>query len=477
MSDPITRWALSHPADLAISHTSGDYSYGELARRIAAARAFLAGQRLPKRGLAVVCIVSAPEAWAVGFALRSLGLTTVAVRYLSEVGSLGLDGAACVVVSGLETLPELAGWRGPRVIRAPFDVLAGAGPVAPAKPSVAKAGGHIVLTSGATGTPRRVLIDGATAPSHLAQRAAAFDLASPAFVNVFDWGTWTSVGYLAPLQVWELGGTVVIRQPADLGPAHIARQVTRAIATPMILTELLARPTPTRQDQMKLFVGGGPLPPALAEAALARLTSQLATIVASTEAGVWCVTDIARPQDTASHVPAPGRVVQVVDEAGQALAPGEVGAIRIGVLEGVTGYFQNPQASRASFRDGFFYPGDLGAFGRDGRLTLKGRASDTIAVAGQKRAPEPIEALILARLGADAVAVFSAAGEEVNEELHVAIQARAPITRDQLTELAKTELKVFPRVHFHFVEALPRNDRGKLLRFALRQQILAAWTG
>src|SRR5271169_558058 len=63
-------------------------------------------------------------------------------------------------------------------------------------------------------------------------------------------------------------------------------------------------------------------------------------------------------------------------------------------------------ATRAFFYDGYFYPGDLGMFGHDGRLSLRGRASDVINVLGDKIATDPIERALQDRLGAEGVCIL-----------------------------------------------------------------------
>jgi acyl-coenzyme A synthetase/AMP-(fatty) acid ligase len=168
--------------------------------------------------------------------------------------------------------------------------------------------------------------------------------------------------------------------------------------------------------------------------------------------------------------------VQVVDDTGLRLAPGEVGLIRVDALPGAASYYQDEEATRAWFRDGFFYSGDLGQIDADGRLTLHGRVSDVVPVRGIKIAAETIEAQIQRRLSVGAVGVFSTRGDGSGEELHVVFEAGQRPDVEVLKAMVLADLQAFPRVHFHQIDALPRNDRGKLQRFVLKQMILEIWT-
>jgi acyl-coenzyme A synthetase/AMP-(fatty) acid ligase len=472
MRDPITRQAATTPNKLALRHTTGDFTFADLAGRIAAAQRFFAGQHLSPRSVAATCVANLADGWVIGMALRTLGVTTMAIANPLDLTAHVITSVDVLVISSGELHAGLDQVRQVRVIRVPTDLSARARPAgASARP--ARPGGHILFTSGTTGTARQLVIDERTAPAHLGSRAAAFDLEGEAVLNIFDWGLWTSLGFLLPFKVWELGGTVMIRQPPDFGPADLMASPTHAIVTPVMLSNALrAAPPPRRLERMRLFVGGGPLPAALAAEALARVTTRLYTVAASTEAGVWTVTPIVSPQDTASHLPAPGRRIEIVDEADQPVEPGQVGAIRVDALAEVNAYHRDPEATLSAFRDGYFYPGDLGVIDLDGRLSFRGRASDLISAANQKVAPEPIEDLVAARLGVEAVCAFSCDAGALSEELHLAIQTQASIPREQLEALALSAFSSFSKVHFHIVADLPRNDRGKLQRFLVRQRFL-----
>jgi acyl-coenzyme A synthetase/AMP-(fatty) acid ligase len=148
-----------------------------------------------------------------------------------------------------------------------------------------------------------------------------------------------------------------------------------------------------------------------------------------------------------------------------------VGLVRVRASRGIDGYLDDEATTREFFRDGWFYPGDLGKLGADGRLCLEGRATDVINFMGFKIATGPIERSLQDLLGAEGVCVFTQQEGDA-EEIHVAVQSQVPVDRDTLAAFARRELASFPRVRFHVVRELPRNTMGKIKRLDLRRQLL-----
>jgi acyl-CoA synthetase (AMP-forming)/AMP-acid ligase II len=166
--------------------------------------------------------------------------------------------------------------------------------------------------------------------------------------------------------------------------------------------------------------------------------------------------------------------VEVVDDAGELAPAGQIGRVRVRLADNVRGYLDDEAATARFFGDGCFYTGDLGVFGPDGRLGLHGRVTEVINVDGDKVATAPIEAALQDRLGAEGVCVFSLQGDDAGEDVHIAIQSRRPIGRDELAGALRGHLPRFTRADVHFVAALPRNAAGKVDRRALRRQIMSA---
>jgi acyl-coenzyme A synthetase/AMP-(fatty) acid ligase len=461
------------PEKIALYYGLRPISYAAFAAWIAYAREFLKATNLPAEGVAVLDTVSLLDAWVLGFALRSLGLTTVAVRSLDQLADLALPRSGCIVTAisdrPLQIPASLDNFKLLRI--EPHSYMGVAAGELPDLPRGTPVGGHILLTSGTTGTSKKVLVADAHLADALARRAAVYELPENPVVNVFNYGQWTGVGYKLPSCVWSMGGTVVIYQGDDPHRSLDIPRLTHAIFNTTTLSNMLKAPPGElrRRDTMRIVFGAGPLPHALAVEAKAKLTPNLYTCIASTETGTWTMTRIDGQDDLRLHRVHPSIDVRVVDAQGRPLPPGESGEIRIATVDGVTGYLGDAEATRIFFRDGYFHSGDLGVFHADGRLELLGRITNVINIDGGKVAVEPIEAALQNRLDADAVCVFATPNAAGTEELHVAIESRRKIAQATLAPALQAELKGYPHARVHFVSAIPRNAPAKIDRAALKR--------
>ena len=151
--------------------------------------------------------------------------------------------------------------------------------------------------------------------------------------------------------------------------------------------------------------------------------------------------------------------------------------MRIRIDDGIEGYLDDPIATREFFRDGYFYPGDMGQFAPDGRLSLRGRVSDVVNVLGIKIATGAIEQALQDRLGANGICIVSIASENeraMHDEIHLLIEAGQKLEHAEIEAAADAELGQIKRVpvHIEFVAMMPRNDMGKIDRRALKEELM-----
>jgi O-succinylbenzoic acid--CoA ligase len=132
----------------------------------------------------------------------------------------------------------------------------------------------------------------------------------------------------------------------------------------------------------------------------------------------------------------------------------------------------DPVATAAFFREGYFYLGDLGVIGGDGRFSIEGRVSNVINVMESKYATTPIETALQEALNTEAVCVSSVADED-GEAVHVALQPRGVITNGALRAALLEALPAMPHVWVHAVKNFPRNHFGKVERSSLKAQLLS----
>ncbi len=474
------------PGKIAVVYNGASSSYAHFARCIEVSRQYFAQQDLPVDSVAVIAVQSLLDAWILGLALRSLGLTTFAVRDAEDIGKAHVRNIGCVVTSAAENRP--APGRPPadfpwRLIRVPSDIrLAAMQAAVPEVPkTTAHPGGHIMMTSGTTGANKKVVRDAAVEALAIPLHAEINGISDRSVVYVANFGLWTAGGYRWPLITWSMGGTVVIHQGPDMHGPLARHDMTHVFTTPAMLTALLHAPNGTlrRNDATRLLVTGGALSQAMLAAAKRGLTRQVYSVLASTEALTMAVTPLEQPDDLHWHRIHPSREVQVVDEAGNVLGPGTEGLVRVRIIDGLSGYLDDEVATRRFFRDGYFYPGDVGMLGHDGRLSLRGRASDVINVLGDKIATDPIERALQDRLGAEGVCILSIESTGADDEIHVVIQSRRPIEPPEIEVAGNAELGAIKGVPVRivFIEKLPRNEMGKIERLVLKRQLIMARQG
>ena len=490
LTEKIQAHARAMPDKAAFVYNRVPCSYAEFALRLARAGQFFERQRLPASSVVVMCVENLAQAWVLGIALRSLGLTTMSVGHPAELTRIGIDNIGCLLTWAPENPPDLgliAAQKACRWLNVPADIdhpgappeLAARGPdgTATSPPSTApQPAGHIIQTSGTTGFYKMILRDAVVEASTLDLHAQINGIGAASVVYVRDFPLWTAGGYRWPLLSWHQGATVVFQQGQDFHVPLLEQPLTHVFATPMTLMFVSHAPElPLRRnDAMRLLVTGGAMPRALVIALKQRLTHQVYAVLASTEALTVSATLIDTMEDLTWHRIHPARLLQTVDETGQPLPPGQMGLLRIKILDGVSGYLNDADASLAFFRDGYFYPGDLAVFHADGRLALCGRVTDVINVMGNKIPTASLEAELQNQLSADAVCLLSLPIPGADEEVHVAIETRRRVTAAELQAAAQTLLaRVGPtRLHFHSFSQLPRNRMGKVQRLVLCQQCL-----
>jgi acyl-coenzyme A synthetase/AMP-(fatty) acid ligase len=473
----IYEWARAAPDKTAIIHNGTPFSYRAFALRIEHARNILAQQPLRPGSVAAIATSNMIDGWVIALALRSLGMTTFAVPSLDHLGMFGLKDLGCIVTEAEQESGALPNPR-PRNcvivrIRRGFYLKDPGGELPVPEQMAIVPGAHIVLTSGTTGTYKMVLLPDAVAAIQLPASAALCGFNDRSVVCLFNFGLFAAPSMMAG-SVWGLGGAAMIEQRPELYRCLADPTVTYAHTSPAYLSHLLAAPRGAfrPRETLSVGVGGGTLSPAMADEVRTRLTPNLFVHVASTEIGGWCITRIKTAEDLRSHCVAPGCDVQVVDEADRPTAPGQVGQIRIRLNAGsVTEYMDDEAATRAAFRNGFFYPGDVGSFLENGRLVLQGRISDIVNILGKKIAPEPIERALQQRLGAEEVCVVSLPVPGAAEEIHVAIQSQKSIDPAVLAAAWSSAVRGGPQPRFHVLAALPRTETGKVRRMDLREQI------
>ena len=165
--------------------------------------------------------------------------------------------------------------------------------------------------------------------------------------------------------------------------------------------------------------------------------------------------------------------VRVVDAAGQPLPTGETGEVVVRGDTVMPGYWNNPNATAQTLRDGWLYTGDMGALDADGFLTLKDRSKDVIISGGSNIYPREVEEVLLLHPQVREVAVVGQRDAEWGEVVVAFLVAGegGAVPGAELDALCLEHIARFKRPKvYRWVEALPKNAYGKVLKTELRSK-------
>jgi fatty-acyl-CoA synthase len=347
-------------------------------------------------------------------------------------------------------------------------------------PAPRSAGSLVLLTSGTTGTPKG-------APRQVRSPLAAAQfldriplrpgertfLAAPSFHGT---------GLSQLIMTFALGSTAVLSRRFDARATLAgiaAHRCTALVVVPTMLRRIMDLPEDVRAEYdtsslCVLFSAGSALGADLGNRATAAFGPVIHNLYGSTEVAVATV---ATPQDWRA---APGTVgrppcgcrVRLYDEAGRPVTePGGRGRIFAGSSLALRGY---SGGGHKEIIDGLLATGDVGHFDAAGRLFVDGRDDDMIVSGGENVFPGEIEELLAAHTDVVEAAVIGVPDEEFGHRLRAFVVPRtgAVLDADVLRAYVKTHLARYkvPR-EVVFLDELPRNATGKLLRHKLREYV------
>ncbi|HEY5663169.1 MAG TPA: AMP-binding protein [Ilumatobacter sp.] len=292
------------------------------------------------------------------------------------------------------------------------------------------------------------------------------------------------------------GAVSVIPHSGGADGAEIAALLPRwpgmsFFAAPIMVKRLAADPAIAAADLSALktvIYGGAPMYLADLEDALAVLGPRLAQIYGQGETPMTITAlskadhadrDHPRWRDHLQSVgfPRTDVEVRVVDEHDRELPVGEIGEVVVRGDVVMAGYWQQPEATAETLRGGWLHTGDVGSFDADGCLTLRDRSKDLIISGGMNIYPREVEEALLRHAGVRAAAVVGRPDPEWGEAVVAFVVAAdgAPVpATDELDRLCLDHIARFKRPkEYRFVDALPTNNYGKVVKRDLRDQLRA----
>jgi fatty-acyl-CoA synthase len=345
-------------------------------------------------------------------------------------------------------------------------------------PKAEKSASIIILTSGTTGTPKGA---NRSAPPSLAPIGGVLSAVpfKSGEVTSLPAPMFHALGYLHSTIAMMLGTTLVLRRrfkPATV-LADIAKyRVTALVVVPVMLSRILdelekTSPKPNLSSLRIVFVSGSQLGAELATRALKDLGPVIYNLYGSTEISF---ATIARPQDLSINPATVGPVVRgvrvkIFDDNGVELSQGSIGRIFVGTtfpFEGYTG------GGGKQIIDGMLSSGDVGYFDERGLLFVSGRDDEMIVSGGENVFPAEVEDLIS---GHPEVVEATALGVDDQD---FGARLRAFVVRTEGGTVTEDDIKTYVRDHLArykvpreviFLEELPRNPTGKILKRELRE--------
>ena len=336
----------------------------------------------------------------------------------------------------------------------------------------------VILTSGTTGTPK-----GAPRqpPESMDPAAALFSkiplrarettvIAAPMF---HSWG-FAHFNLALPLS-----STIVLRRkfdPEETLRAVALHRASTLVVVPVMLQRMLdlGEATIAKYDTQALRVialSGSSLPGDLATRAMDAFGEVLYNLYGSTEVA-WAT--IATPEDLraapgSAGRPPMGTIVKLLDQEGQVVRQGETGRIFVANEMTFEGY---TDGSGKEILHGLMSTGDVGRFDGEGRLFVDGRDDEMIVSGAENVFPREVEDLLAAHPQIEEVAVVGVPDEEFGQRLKafVVVHDGAELSEEAVQGHVKKSLARYkvPR-EVVFLERLPRNETGKVLKRELRK--------
>ncbi len=340
----------------------------------------------------------------------------------------------------------------------------------------------VLLTSGTTGFPKGCLATHRTYVFHCINNAIEKGLgvhdkailSSPIYFNA---------GRSFTLAIVYFGGTMLLHERFDAEEVlkTIERErVTYIGAVPTMCERMLHVLEAKKYDTTSLrclAITGGKVHPSVLEDLRTKVTPNIYRTYASTDSGQMA---ISKPGDMDSKPNAAGRPVWCVDlrivgENSEPLGVNEVGEIVCQSPLATQGYYRNPEATNASFRDGWFHTGDLGYFDAEGYLFVVGRKKDMVKSGGISIYPLEIESVLYSHPDVLEAAVIGVPDPQWGEAVKAVIVPKpgAALTVEDIIRFSKERLADYkvPK-SVDLVSSLPHTEIGKVNKVKVKEMIL-----
>lgn len=286
----------------------------------------------------------------------------------------------------------------------------------------------------------------------------------------------------------QSGGTVILLEslsPAAVLAAIEQHGVNQALLVPALIRMVLESPGCADTDfssLRRILYGASPIPVSILQKAIKTFACDFAQGYGLTES-VGPVAMLYSPEHARGSKlkscgrAVPGTHIKVVDADGNECATGEVGEIIVSGSQLMKAYWNRPAETADVMRAGWLHTGDAGYFDADGYLYIHDRLKDMIVSGGENVYPAEVESVMAACSGIADVAVIGVPDERWGEAVKALVvpQPGSKIKARDIAEYTHQRIAGFkcPK-SIDFVDSIPRNPSGKILKKILREPY---WAG
>lgn len=341
----------------------------------------------------------------------------------------------------------------------------------------------IFYTSGTTGLPKGVMLtaDNVRAISEI--WAESLEIKSEDRMHIVTPLFHCAASHCFSTPTILRGGTVVIEEgfsPEKTLDTMEKEKVTIFFGVPAIYSILLNTPklAEVNLSTLRLFTyGAAPMPYELVKKVKSHFPNvKVQNLYGQTENSPGATTlkdEFALVKIGSVGKPLPHTQVRLVDEYGEDVPIGEVGEIIVKGPQLMKGYLKNTEATHQTIKNGWLYSGDLGRFDEEGFLYIVDRKKDMIIRGGENVYPVEVEEVLYELDEILEAAVVGVPHEVFGEvpKAYIVLKSDKSITTDEILNYCERKLAKYKLpVEIEFLDSLPRNASGKVLKHVLRSQ-------
>ncbi len=344
----------------------------------------------------------------------------------------------------------------------------------------------IFYTSGTTGRPKGVMLTHKNVAAIADIWSESMEMDDSDRVHIVAPLFHCAASHVFSIPVIYKGGTVIIEEAFSPESAIRTMEQERAsifFGVPSMYSILLNTPALEQADlsNLRLFCyGAAPMPYELVKKVKALYPDvKVQNLYGQTENSPGATTlkdEHALEKIGSVGEPLPKTEVRVVDVSGNPLPTGLVGEIVVKGPQVMKGYLKNEEETELTIKDGWMYSGDLGRFDNDGLLYIVDRKKDMFIRGGENVYPIEVEEVLFAMPEVLEAAVVGIPHHVYGEvaKAYIALKEGKTLSEFDVTTFCKKHLSSFKvPVEIDFIETLPRNASGKVLKTVLRGTVKA----